>query len=397
MITKIRLKNFFSFSDQTIELGSANFLIGINGSGKSNLIKAFKLLKATLVEGELEKLIINRWGGFDAICFSGIEPDADQQFSLQFEFDPSVLGEYGYKFQDAVEYQISFRKVASSQNYTIKENFHTLHGRKKGYEYMNACGGKGVAREGNGADQRTVKYNIENLTDSLLSQLSDQDRYYQIFTLRKAISDIAIYSYFDTTETSLIRKPAMPSGASKLLGDGSNLPQLLNWINLNNKRDFVKIKQSLSTINPKISGIDFHLLGTNIEILLEEEKLNRSVHVTHVSDGTLRFLCMMAIIHNSKRGRFVCIDEPEVGLHPDMIAELMEGINDISCETQFLISSHSEIILNQTTVDNVLVCEKDQNNATEVKTYRTEEFKTWASKYTVGTLWRNGDLGGNRY
>lgn len=397
MITKIRLKNFFSFSDQTIELGSANFLIGINGSGKSNLIKAFKLLKATLVEGELEKLIINRWGGFDAICFSGIEPDADQQFSLQFEFDPSVLGEYGYKFQDAVFYEIIFKKVASSQNFTIDEKFYSVKSDKKKWMYVDAHDGVAEAIDNNSSTVGQFFLYFMSSTDSFLSQLVDQNSYYQIFTLRKAISDIAIYSYFDTTEASLIRKPAMPSGASKLLGDGSNLPQLLNWINLNNKRDFVKIKQSLSTINPKISGIDFHLLGTNIEILLEEEKLNRSVHVTHVSDGTLRFLCMMAIIHNSKRGRFVCIDEPEVGLHPDMIAELMEGINDISSETQFLISSHSEIILNQTTVDNVLVCEKDQNNATEVKTYRTEEFKTWASKYTVGTLWRNGDLGGNRY
>ena len=65
MIKSIHLKNFFSFKDQKIEFQSTNFLVGINGAGKSNLIKAFRLLKATLTKGELEELIINKWGGFD--------------------------------------------------------------------------------------------------------------------------------------------------------------------------------------------------------------------------------------------------------------------------------------------------------------------------------------------
>ena len=398
MIKSIHLRNFFSFKDQVVEFGSTNFLVGINGSGKSNLIKAFRLLKASLVEGDVEDLIINKWGGFDAVYHKGLELSDCSHFYIEYEFDPVVLREYGYPFQEPVYYKLCFDKVASTQNYSLVERFCTKQEGKAAYHYFSAKHGRGWAMEGERTDdQHRVNYMLDNETDSMLSQLKDSDRYPQISTLRRAISDIAIYTYFNTTETSPIRKPASPTTSTKLSSDGSNLPQLLNWININFKKEYRAIKASLNAINPNISDINFHPLNTNIELLLEEDVLNSAVHVAHVSDGTLRFLCLMAIIHNPKRGRFVCIDEPEVGLHPDMIRELMDDMEVVGCSTQYLLSTHSELVLNQTTIDNVLVCEKDQDNATQINTFKSDEYKEWAADYATGELWRNGDLGGNRY
>lgn len=399
MIKSIHLNNFFSFQNQTIEFNNINFLVGINGVGKSNIIKAFRLLKATLNEGELEELIINKWGGFDAVFFKGSEICDNAEFSVEYEFDPVVLQEYGYKFFEPVYYRICIKKVASTQNYSIMERFCTKQDSERdGYVYFQANNGRGLAKEEERTDQQyNVRYELDTYSDSMLSQLKDSDRYPQISTLRKAIADIAIYNYFDTTENSPIRKPATPTTATKLVADGSNLPQLLNWININHKREYRSIKNSLHAINSNITDINFHPMNTNIELLLEEDNLNSAVHVAHVSDGTLRFLCLMAIVHNPKCGRFVCIDEPEVGLHPDMISELVETMDEASDKTQFLITTHSELVLNKTTVDNVIVCEKDDGNATCVRTFRTEEYVEWASKYSTGDLWRSGDLGGNRY
>lgn len=398
MIKSIYLKNFFSFKEQKIDFGKTNFLVGINGSGKSNLIKAFRLLKATLTEGDLEDLIINKWGGFDAIYFKGEEKEETPAFTILYEFNHEVLGDFGYKFQESVYYKIQIKKVAGTQNYTVKEKFGNKASWGNGYQYFIATSGTGWAREGERTDQQhSVKYSLDVMTDSMLSQLKDSDRYPQISTLRKAISDITIYSYFNTTETSPIRKPATPTSTTKLITDGSNLPQLLNWININHKKNYKCIKNSLNSINPNITDINFHPISTNIELLLEEEGLNSAVHVAHMSDGTLRFLCLMAIIHNPKRGRLVCIDEPEVGLHPDMICEIMEAMEEASGNTQFLITTHSELVLNQTTIDNIIVCEKDDTNATCIKTFRTKEYKEWAADYSTGNLWRDGDLGGNRY
>ncbi len=65
--------------------------------------------------------------------------------------------------------------------------------------------------------------------------------------------------------------------------------------------------------------------------------------------------------------------------------------------TQFVITTHSELVLNRTTVDNVIVCEKNETNASCIRTFRSQEYKEWAADYATGTLWRSGDLGGNRY
>lgn len=397
MIKTIRLNNFFSLASENISFGAINALVGINGAGKSNLIKALQVLKAVINDGDMSNLFINQWGGFDAVMFMG---NTDQKTSIliEYEFDPEVLGSYGYRFQEPVFYQVRFHKVASSQNYYLCESFHTKNSDgSPNYKYLQIDNGNGFVREGRANDQRSVNYELDNASESILSQLVDKDRYYQIYTLREAIKDIAIYSYFNTTATSAIRKPVLPGFSNRLKPDGSNLPQVLNAIKVNNKQSYSKITEALTAVNPKFRGFDFNFLGTSIELLLDEAELNRSIHVTHISDGTLRYLCLLAIIFNPRRGRLVCIDEPEVGLHPDMLSELMHAIMDNASNTQFIISTHSNLLLNQLPVSDVLVFEKDDQNASVVRDFREKEFVEWAEQYSTGSLWRNGDLGGNRY
>ncbi len=394
MLQSIELVNFFSFRSARVELKEFNTLIGINGSGKSNFLKAMSVLKAVLTEGGLQELIINEWGGFDAVLYAGVPLDeAAPSIKLRYEFIPEKISGYGYVFTEPVIYQIRFDKVASTQNYSICETLKT----RSGYTYFRMNRGRGFAMEGASNNQHKVVYQLEDEGNSLFNQLVDKDRYIQIFALREALKGVAVYSYFDTTVKSAIRKPVIPTTAVRLLADGTNLPQLLNRINISNKAHFASIKKALNAVNPHFTGIDFNMLGPNIELMLEESKLLRSVHVTHISDGTLRYLCLLAIIWNAQRGTVVCIDEPEIGLHPDMIAEIVDGIKANCRETQFVISTHSEYVLNQVSVDEVMVFDKDESNATQVESFPDEDFRQWAASYATGRLWRNGDLGGNRY
>lgn len=397
MIKSIRIKNFFSLFDQTVTFTELNALVGINGAGKSNLIKAIQVLKAVITDGDLSDLFINQWGGFDAVMFMG-NTDLRSPISIEYEFDKDVLGSYGYHFQESVFYRIRFYRVASSQNYCISECFNTKYDNgKPNYYYLKIDKGKGFVREGRTNEQETVPYELDNANESILGQLVDKDRYYQIYTLREAIKDIAIYTYFDTTAKSAIRKPVQPGFTNRLFSDGSNLPQVLNAIKVNDKNNYAHIKDALISVNPHFRGFDFNFLGTSIELLLDEDGLNRAVHVTHISDGTLRYLCLLAIVFNPRKGRLVCIDEPEVGLHPDMLGEMIRAITKSAGGTQYLLSTHSDHILNQLPVTDVIVLEKDERNHTVVREFRDEEYVKWASQYSTGTLWRNGDLGGNRY
>lgn len=397
MIRTVRLENFFSFAEQTIVLDDLNVLIGINGSGKSNFIKAMMLLRSVVNEGGLSDLLLNQWGGFDAVCFAGCT-EGRKHIEVEYEFDAATLARYGYHFQESVFYSLRLYRVGSSQNYSVSESFHTKtdNGRRK-YVYFQMRDGKGFVREGKTNDQQMVEYTFENTSDSVLTQLVDKDRFYQIHTLREMLRDMSVYSYFDTTPSSNVRKPSLPGNTAKLNADGSNLPQLLNAIKINRKGEYRQIVESLTAINPMFQGLDFNIIGNNLELLLEEKGLDRSVHVSNISDGTLRYLCLLAILCNGRRGCFVCIDEPETGLHPDMLSELVDLARATCHETQYVMATHSQQLLNNVSVDKLIVMEKDGGNRSIVNTFRDDDFKEWASQYSTGALWRNGDLGGNRY
>lgn len=405
MIKSIRFKNFFSFRDCKVELNNLNALIGINGSGKSNFIKAIKLLKATVTEGALPDLILNQWGGFDAVYFAGNDAEANKKIELEFEFEDAKS--YNAK---SLKYIIAFKKVGSSQNYSLTEFFYlkTLTLQKINNEeewtenwterYLEVDVGKAIALTNTPPKRRIVSSRVNDIESFLVQSIDKTILLFPITVFRKEINRIAVYSGFDTAPSCAIRKPMLPTGISvRLSSNGGNLTSILNRIKINSKSYYNKIVDSLRAINPQYNGIDFNLIGINIELMLEEKGFERSIHVTHISDGTLRFLCLLAIIHNPERGKLVCIDEPENGLHPDMIREFVDSMNNVSKDTQFIISTHSDHILNNLFVENVLVCEKDDNNATTINTFRDKDFVEWAAQYSTGKLWRDGDLGGNRY
>ena len=414
MLKSIQLENFFSFKDIKIDFhNNENVIIGINGSGKSNLLKAIQFLKEGVTGIGLTKLITDIWGGFDAVCFCGDENKADS-ISLTYEFDAKIIKRYGYGFIDNVFYNIIINRMPGFENYYISQEclYQRKFNQKKGmvddFIYLKFENGKGVIHGRKDSDNqlsekpallqsKEVFYSNFNPQELALFQVNDPDRFLIQYAIRESIKEIVIYNYIDTTPHSSIRKPMKPTGEKRLLPDGANLPQILNTIKINYRRDYQKMTEMLNQINGNFRGFEFHPIGGNIELMLEESGLNRLLHVTHISDGTLRFLCMLSIFYNPDRGKLICIDEPEVGLHPDMILSLTNAIKDASIDTQFIIATHSENVLNSFNLENIKVFEKNSLNETMVKSLSEEEFKGWYEGFMPGKMWRAGDLGGNRW
>lgn len=398
MITDIRLENFLSFEDETFYLNEKqNVLVGVNGSGKSNLLKALRLVKEGVSGIGLRKYVIDSLGGLDNILFKS--SDKTSKFGLYFNLDCNAIKKYGFKFTDNVIYSIEIFKVPSTSNYYVKEKIQN----KKGFIYLDFDNGNGVLNELDKSEtyyKKTalVKYDdfIEP-TELALSKIYDTDRYFALSTIRKAIGDIIVYDYFDTTPKSNIRKPMLPTSEKRLLPDGTNLPQILNTIKINHKSSYNKIVEMLNEVNAKFKGFDFNFIGGNIELMLEEDGLNSSVHVNSVSDGTLRYLCLLSILFNPDRGALICIDEPEVGLHPDMISNIGNSIIEASSNSILIISTHSENLLNSFEIENIRVFEKDDRNSTKISCYEKKDFEGWYENFSVGKMWRQGDLGGNRW
>ncbi len=188
------------------------------------------------------------------------------------------------------------------------------------------------------------------------------------------------------------------TSGKRLLPDGSNLPQILNTIKISHKKEYQKIIELLNDVNENFRGFDFHFLGSgNFELMLDELGLGSAIHVTNISDGTLRYLCLLSILYNPERGKFICIDEPEVGLHPDMSLNITKAIKESAIGSTMLIATHSENILDAFEVEHVRVFEKEPDNSTIANSFRTEDFERCYDEYNLCKMWRQGDIGGNRW
>ncbi len=232
-----------------------------------------------------------------------------------------------------------------------------------------------------------------------LAQISDPDRYYPLFTLRKAIGDISVYGQFDTSPRSSIRTPAAYATDNRLIDDGNNIVSLLKRIQ--NHYPLVyenEIKPLLIKVNPNFQEIGFEDFGAKSNLVLREHQLAKRVSIEHISDGTLRFILLLGILYNPERGSVVCLDEPETGLHPDMIHTVAVGIQRAAREgSQMVVATHSPILLNSFQLGDLIVFDKNEQNEIRISTPSEDEFEERLSSFLPGQMWLQGLIGGRRW
>jgi predicted ATPase len=129
-----------------------------------------------------------------------------------------------------------------------------------------------------------------------------------------------------------------------------------------------------------------------------QEEGGSSITAYRLSDGTLRWLALLTILLNPTPGPVTCIEEPELGLHPDIIPTLADLLRDASTRTQLILTTHSTALVDAFSdePEAVCVCEKVKG-ATEIQRLEADRLKVWLEKYSLGHLWASGEIGGNRW
>lgn len=133
-----------------------------------------------------------------------------------------------------------------------------------------------------------------------------------------------------------------------------------------------------------------------MQLLMTEREY--SIPATRLSDGTLRYLCLLAILCHPKPPPLVCIEEPELGLHPDVLPDLAKLMLSASERCQLIVTTHSDILVDALTEtpESVIVCEK-QDGRTRMQRLDSKELTQWLDRYRLGELWLKGEIGGMRW
>ena len=146
-------------------------------------------------------------------------------------------------------------------------------------------------------------------------------------------------------------------------------------------------------------GIDDYFVQVeagSVQVFLREG--NGPDSATRLSDGTLRYLCLLAILCNPALPNLVCIEEPELGLHPDILPSLADLLREASERCQLIVTTHSDTLVDALTEtpESIVICEKE-NGQTKLKRLEKDELSHWLEKYRLGELWTSGELGGTRW
>ena len=393
---RIRLENILSFGPdaQELELKPLNVLIGPNGSGKSNLIEVIGLLKAAPSDVMAP---IREGGGGDNWIWRG-EPTATEarvEVDLSGFFLPSE--------EQLVRYSVVFDPASFLVPHIMEETIEdkpTKQTEGNAERYLQRSGRKVILNhlgEDGGRKQRELPASEFAADQSILSQLKDPFQYPELRSVEIGFGEIRLYrewSFGRNTPPRLPQKADLPN--HYLDEDGKNIGMVLNRLRGDPKAKN-KLLTALKRLYHDVQDFNVHVEAGSVQVFLQEGSVT-TIPATRLSDGTLRYLCLLAILCNPSLPSLVCLEEPELGLHPDILPGLAELLREASERCQLIVTTHSDTLVDALTdtPESIVVCEKE-GGQTQLKRLDEKELSHWLEKYRLGELWTSGELGGNRW
>lgn len=409
LIRRIKQTNLLSFGpdSEAIELKRLNVLIGPNGSGKSNLLEGIDLLRsaprdlpAPIREGggihdwiwrgkperssaHIEAIVENPQGP-QALRYRLGFAERGQRFELteeRIENEQIYGGRYGghVKASELIE-----ERLQNEQIYGEHPKPYIYYEQTNGRAFLNY---KDEAR-------RNLRPEEVKLDQSILAQRKDPDHYPELTYLGETLSRIRIYREWSLGRDSPLRLPQKADLSNDFLQeDGKNLALVLNRFQ---GEPAVK-RRLLDALGKFYEGItDFYvnIEGSTVQLFLLEGDM--VIPATRLSDGTLRYLCLLAILCHPQPLPLICIEEPELGLHPDILPTVSRLLLEASERSQLIVTTHSDLLVDALTNEwwSIVVCEK-RDGQTVMRRLNEEKMAAWLEDYRLGELWSSGEIGGN--
>ena len=412
LFESLHLRNLLSFRDMEIALGPLNVLIGSNATGKSNLLEALAVLKAT---PEDLAGFLRRNGPIGDWVWKGasVHQSASNTAELAAVLDNPSGGHIAekrlnYSLEIAVNndrLQVVSERLENIQPYqSFQPRPFYYFSMENGYGGISPSRSRGDGAEYGSAeppDDSTTRLTPDNFapTRSVMSQVRDPVNFPVMTRTARRLSGMRIYRDVDARRNSPARRPQATDGDIEFLDDDlGNLALVAN--DLYQTREIaLLIDSNLKRFYQVYDSLRFRVFGGTIQLAANETGMASAIPAARLSDGTIRFIALLSILCHPNPPELVCIEEPELSVHPDAIPLLAELLRTMSERTQVVITTHSPELVDQFTSEPeaVIVCERGFEGDTQLRRLSRDELADWLSDYRLGELWKKGVLGGNRW
>ncbi|HEX7839808.1 MAG TPA: AAA family ATPase [Kofleriaceae bacterium] len=400
LLETLRADGLLSFAPGSpeIPLRPLNVIIGPNGSGKSNLIEIIELLRATptaLASAIREGGGVREWlwkGNGGAPGTLEVRLARPGQSSLRYRLSFAAAGAR----IDVVDEVLEGAEKAKPDAEDVDFYYRFAGGNPIVHASQPPLFVSGKLNELEAILRKLRPLRRENVAadESILSQLKDPELYPELSWCATQFSKIQTFREWSFGRYTALRQPQpadLPTDV--LLPDARNLGLILNQLDHSDASS--ELSAMLRRFLPRFKRMSTRVEAGTVQFFLHEEGLNTPIPATRLSDGTLRFLTMAALLLMPTPPPLICIEEPELGLHPDALSLVAELLVSASARTQLIVTTHSDALVSALTehVESVLVCE--YRGGTELTRLDAERLKHWLDKYRLGDVWRMGELGGN--
>nr|WP_315489486.1 AAA family ATPase [uncultured Rhodoferax sp.] len=392
LIKSLKISNLLSYGadSDAVELGQLNILVGPNGSGKSNFLEAISLLQAA--PEQLTRPIRDGGGTQDWLYKGGTSgPAKDARIEVV------IANAKGFK---SFRYGLAFNEIGGRFEVRDEylENEVADKGKQQPFFYYRWNEGRPVLNTkamGQFGERKLLRESIKP-EQSILSQKRDAEFYPEMTWVAEQFQAMRLYREWTFGRFATPRLPQKTDQPNdRLEPDCSNLGLMLNRLRMNvgARKQLI---ESLRTVYEGIEDVDVRVEGGTAQVFLIESK--GVIPATRLSDGTLRYLAILTLLCDPSPPPLIALEEPELGLHPDMLPTLARLLADASTRTQLIVTTHAPGLVDAFS-DNpaaILVCERDEGG-TDVERLDATHLAPWLKKYRLGELWTRGQIGGTRW
>lgn len=355
MITKLAISGYRSLRDIRLSLERVNIITGANGSGKSSLFKALKMLADTS-NGQLFSSLAKE-GGFPSTLWAGPE-----QFSRQMKTGEAEV--QGTIRKNAVSLKLGFasdtysylvdlglpkpHQSAFSHDPEIKQEY-VWHGEifRPSTLIAKRLGPYLSLKDNDRSQWVNTQMNMATF-DSIMTHGMNPHLAPELLALRENMREWRFYDHFRTDANALTRQSQIATQTPILSPDGHDVAAAIQTI-----IEIGDVESMHDSINDAFPGSSIHveIVDGRFQLNMRQYGLLRTLSAHELSDGTLRYILLVAALHSPRPPKFLVLNEPETSLHENLLNPLARLIAKASDYSQIIVVSHSKLLIDYLTTE----------------------------------------------
>ena len=343
MISRLCIAGYRSPRDVRLELAQVTVVTGANGTGKSSLYRALRLLadvaqgrviQSLALEGGLSSVL---WAGPETISRAMKRGEQPVQGTLRQDRVSLKLGfssdDYGY----AIDLGLPIPGGVFGRDPQIKtESLWTGPLLKRANCFAERRGPSVTLRDRNG-ERRQAYTRLESF-DIMLTHCANPEDGMELLLLRERLRDWRFYDHFRTDGEAPARRRQVGTRTPVLASDGADLAAAIATI------QEIGIEGELErAVGDAFPGATLEVAISDgyFEVEMRQHGLLRPLGTAELSDGTLRYLLLVAALLSPRPPMLMILNEPETSLHPDLLPPLARLIAKASQRSQIVVVSHA--------------------------------------------------------